>query len=534
VKDPAPPCWARVREYHVPDGDPAPLWRHAETRDTWRGALAHGRPDGRGIYNFHLTKLCLGGTVRARVREGGPRGAQDDVVFAGPASASWPDGARYEGELALSKMHGRGRYVWPNGDVYDGEWRAGRRHGAGTLCSWSADSALLRVEALGPGRRAYALRYCGAWEDNVFAGQGVMEFFDAPPGAAGAAAVHDDPPFSGTSTCSKTRRLPAGRELLRRFEGLFRAGFPARGRLETRAGAGGPSGAPPGGLRETFEQVHFDGATCAGSFATWYWAPAEAAAGAPEAGAPEGPAPEPAQSRGGALEALAEHGEERAAVASRFLASMRAVRGVRIDAVERVRNNDLRAIFELQRRALQRKVTAPPRSLPWNPRTMEAWAFHAPGPSSAPPGAARAAPWESIVEEGFQATLAGSDNGRVFGAGVYFAHDALLSHRYALQSAKADPGPLRMFLSRIVTGISTGARVGLPEKKDHLPGAARSRSRSRSRSRADALALCRAVGSVLRDGTLPDATGSRHRTQPAHAGAGGHRTTVDSLELLMT
>ena len=176
---------------------------------------------------------------------------------------------------------------------------------------------------------------------------------------------------------------------------------------------------------------------------------------------------------------------------------MMAVRGVRIDAVQRVRNNDLRAIFELQRRALQRKVTAPPRSLPWNPRTMEAWAFHAPGPgaekdhhqegsSSAPPGAARAAPWESIVEEGFQATLAGSDNGRVFGAGVYFAHDALLSHRYALQSAKAvgpsgapDPGPLRMFLSRIVTGISTGAR-GLSEKKDHLPGAAR---------RAHALAL---------------------------------------------
>ena len=235
------------------------------------------------------------------------------------------------------------------------------------------------------------------------------------------------------------------------------------------AGAG-PSGAPasgarasgpPGGLRETFDQVHFDGATCAGSFATWYWAPAEAAAGAPEG-------PEPAQSRGGALEALAEHGEERAAVASRFLASMRAVRGVRIDAVQRVRNNDLRAIFELQRRALQRKVTAPPRSLPWNPRTMEAWAFHAPGRSRAPPGAARAAPWESIVEEGFQATLAGSDNGRVFGAGVYFAHDALLSPRYALQSAKAvgpsgapDPGPLRMFLSRIVTGISTGARVRL-------------------------------------------------------------------------
>ena len=36
---------------------------------------------------------------------------------------------------------------------------------------------------------------------------------------------------------------------------------------------------------------------------------------------------------------------------------------------------------------------------------------------------------------------------------------------------------------------------------------------------------------ILRDGTLPDAAGSRHRTQPAHAGVSGHRTTVDSLEL---
>jgi hypothetical protein len=38
----------------------------------------------------------------------------------------------------------------------------------------------------------------------------------------------------------------------------------------------------------------------------------------------------------------------------------------------------------------------------------------------------------------------------------------------------------------------------------------------------------------LQDGTLPDATGSGHRTQPAHAGVSGHRTTVDSLERLMT
>jgi hypothetical protein len=212
-------CWARVRECNLPDDDLAPLWRHAEMRDTWRGALAHGLPEGQGIYNFHLTKLCLGGTVLARARA-------DDLVFGCHASASWPDGAHYEGELTLSKMHGSGLYVFPNGDVYEGEWKAGRRHGDGTLCSWIADSALLRVEALGPGRRAYALRCCGAWEDNVFSGQVVMEFFDAPPGAAretssinqSAREASKPPVMMMPFTCNRIRRLSAGRELRRRFE----------------------------------------------------------------------------------------------------------------------------------------------------------------------------------------------------------------------------------------------------------------------------------------------------------------------------
>ena len=34
---------------------------------------------------------------------------------------------------------------------------------------------------------------------------------------------------------------------------------------------------------------------------------------------------------------------------------------------------------------------------------------------------------------------------------------------------------------------------------------------------------------LLRDSTLPDATGSRHTTQPAHAGGSGHHTTVSPL-----
>jgi hypothetical protein len=45
-------------------------------------------------------------------------------------------------------------------------------------------------------------------------------------------------------------------------------------------------------------------------------------------------------------------------------------------------------------------------------------------------------PWESIVEAGFQTTLAGIENGKVFGPVVYFTRDFALSHRYALQSVR--------------------------------------------------------------------------------------------------
>jgi hypothetical protein len=66
-------------------------------------------------------------------------------------------------------------------------------------------------------------------------------------------------------------------------------------------------------------------------------------------------------------------------------------------------------MYDLQRRALEKKVTAPPRCMQWDSDTMERWAFHSPGRGV--DGAPDA--WECIVEEGFQATLAGSNNGKV-------------------------------------------------------------------------------------------------------------------------
>jgi len=107
---------------------------------------------------------------------------------------------------------------------------------------------------------------------------------------------------------------------------------------------------------------------------------------------------------------------------------------------------------------------------------MERWAFHAPGCGvRSGESAAAAAPWQSIIEEGYCKTLAGSANGRVYGAGVYFAKHAALANQYAQRSAcqqmatcpkhagerikpPTEAEPLRVFATRIVTGIYTNGR----------------------------------------------------------------------------
>ncbi len=85
------------------------------------------------------------------------------------------------------------------------------------------------------------------------------------------------------------------------------------------------------------------------------------------------------------------------------------------------------------------------------------------------------------MQEGFQATLAGSENGKVYGAGINFARDSSLAHKYAVNSARRSQSgnpeqePLRVFLSRIVTGVYTGVPSTLNLKPDvpHCPGACR-------------------------------------------------------------
>ena len=163
-------------------------------------------------------------------------------------------------------------------------------------------------------------------------------------------------------------------------------------------------------LSEFFAHVVFDGATRAGDFAVWYWT-----------------GDMHSDTRGSSLLSIPEDSEEYRMVTSHFCKTLPDFCS-RLQSLHRVFNQDRRLIFDLQRRALEKRVSDPPRSRDWDARSMEKWAFHAPGArgqaNSAGHGdSAVAAPWESIVEEGFQATLAGHENGRVYGAGAIFEQD---------------------------------------------------------------------------------------------------------------
>lgn len=242
--------------------------------------------------------------------------------FYGSARATFPNGECYEGSLRDSQVHGKGDYFWPNGDTYRGEWSAGKRCGMGTFVTKTSESPLLcspALQELGlPAPRCY--RYRGEWKDDLKEGKGIAELFSTP-----------DPCDSG---------------LLRKFEGLFAKNYPASGCLQTHCECG----------VETFPSVSYDGATSVGDFATWYW----------QGGSSSG---------GTDLLVLSSSGEEFASIASRMRKSMPLAD---IHCIQRVQNHDMRALYDLQRRVLENKVTAPPRRLHWQCKRFEGWAFHAP------------------------------------------------------------------------------------------------------------------------------------------------------------
>lgn len=62
---------------------------------------------------------------------------------------------------------------------------------------------------------------------------------------------------------------------------------------------------------------------------------------------------------------------------------------------------------------------------------------------------------QSIIEEGFQATFSGSNNGDVHGAGIYFATEAVLADMYV--QAETPDAPRKIIMARIVPGTQCGA-----------------------------------------------------------------------------
>lgn len=285
-------------------------------------------PFGDGNYLFANTGLQVSGTVH---------GNMERLVFSGHGVMEWPDGCRYEGQLLESMFHGKGRFTWSNGDVYDGVWCEGKRQAFGIFETRQAEYTGL--EAMWKGCYAHSMRYAGEWVNDLMHGNGEIQFFDAP-------GKHEDIGECVADAEANGDAVPARGNVLRKFTGAFKGGMPTIGKLETTS--------------ECFDVVKFDGATYAGSLAAWYWAPS-----------PSGDA------RGGVLVDLDPVGEEYRAACSRFMASM-PLTGISILNIQRVQNDDLRCIYDLQESALKKRVTGAPRFLAWNTRTMERLAFHAP------------------------------------------------------------------------------------------------------------------------------------------------------------
>jgi len=320
---------------------------------------------------------------------------------------AWSNGSSYAGDLVDSVFHGHGTLIGANSDTYCGEWKCGKRHGVG---DFTANHCALDLPS---GGLALSSSYSGEWDNDNKHGQGCIKFFAFANGWKGG----------------KAERI---------FEGQFNRGFPTTGSLHTK--------------QEFFEQVQFDRHTPTVGFPVWYWS-GDACS----------------EARGTSLVDVHRGGEEFETVKAQFSNSV-SMSDMIIKSIQRVQNHEMRLIYELQRRALEKKVTGPPRSMRWNPHTMERWAFHAPGrgrDDEDAPGAAT--PCESIVEEGFQTLLAGSENGKKYGAGIYLAKCAAMSHQFAQRAAhKAE---YRVFVVRIVTGMYTVGQYGMNQPPIDTAGA---------------------------------------------------------------
>lgn len=298
------------------------LCTHTGTGDTWRGNTRERLPRGKGTYVYANTQLKVEGTIC---------GSMDALKFDGEGSMEWPDGSRYDGDLKDSRFDGQGTFAWANGDRYAGAWRGGQRHGRGKLESWN--KSLLQSTAIEG--KVNLMVYEGEWENDLMHGNGTMKYYGLPEEKCSAgvdAAMTEE-------TASKHGRL------LRRFEGLFKGGFPRKGELQTES--------------EDFAQVHFDGFTPVSDFAAWYWTPDD-----------ESKAP------GTRLVDLEARGEEFRAVKYQCGISMPTVPPYVI-GIQRVENDDRRVMYDLQLRHVKNRVKKRRTSTAWT-HAMEGWGFHAP------------------------------------------------------------------------------------------------------------------------------------------------------------
>ena len=109
----------------------------------------------------------------------------EDLTYTGRARFVWPDGRQYEGAFVGGRPHGIGTETLVDGESYVGGWKQGMRDGRGVLTFVDGgryEGSFQNGERAGQGRfTGNNGTYTGAWQGNLFHGEGR---FDYPDGSS--------------------------------------------------------------------------------------------------------------------------------------------------------------------------------------------------------------------------------------------------------------------------------------------------------------------------------------------------------------
>lgn len=98
-------------------------------------------------------------------------------TVSGEGIVEWPNGDRYNGQLAAGKRQGKGRFTWGNGQWYEGDWQDDIATGHGLIAFTNGnryEGSVINGQPNGRGTLSFATgeRYTGEFSQGNFHGQG--------------------------------------------------------------------------------------------------------------------------------------------------------------------------------------------------------------------------------------------------------------------------------------------------------------------------------------------------------------------------